>query len=72
MKQKVFFVYEKDFSNRWKPAIYWEYKPEKGIEKTKEWTTPIELSDEHMKEDGTPDLPKIMELFPVPVTTISE
>ena len=67
MKQRAFFVYERSFSNEWKPTIYWEYPPQKGIETKREWTVPIELTDEHMLEDGTPDLPKIMILFPKPV-----
>ena len=71
MKQRAFFVWEKSTVGSWKPAIYWEFPPQKGIEnKTKEWTPPVELKDEHMGEDGTPDLPKIMALFPAPVKSV--
>lgn len=67
MKQRAFFVWEKAMTGNWKPGVYWEYPPMKGIEGSPERTAPIELSDEHMREDGTPDLERIVVLFPEPV-----
>ena len=67
MKQKAYFCWEKNFSGVWKPAVYWEYPPQKGIEADPERTPHVELKDEHMREDGTPDLERIAALFPAPV-----
>ena len=67
MRQKAFFVWEKTFAGNWKPAVFWEYPPMKGIEGNPERTPHVELKDEHMREDGTPDLVAIAKLFPAPV-----
>ena len=67
MKQRAFFVWEKAMTGVWKPSVYWEYPPMKGIEGSPQRTPTIELSDEHMREDGTADLERIAALFPAPV-----
>jgi len=65
---KVLFYYEKDFSGKWVPKIYYDGPmPKKTIEEF-ERSPVVELPDIHLYENGqllTP-IETLVELYPAP------
>ena len=62
-----YFVYEKDFSGRWNPVCFFDYKPDKrgangeGPERSTFWVVP----DSCLDEFGEPLFGKLQEMFKI-------
>ncbi len=70
MTDRMYFVYEKDFSSRWIPAVYYE-KPEKRMEYNIE-RSPIHEVPEDCIISGEPAFGKLQAKFPPPQEKIDD
>jgi hypothetical protein len=65
MSERMFFCYEKDFSLRWTPCVYYGDKPGKRMEYNIERSSIYEVPEDCMNGDE-PSFHKLQQRFPPP------
>lgn len=62
----AWFRYERDFANRWRPAVLYGKKPVIPMHDLGRFTAAVEVPGEFLSEDGSPMFGKLTTRFPAP------